>query len=309
MASISCRRPRTGPGITSSCGSTIRAPGGASRTAPISPRCSTPAVAAAGPASRCSYTYSAGSVLGDQDALGQPVAQQPGRVVVLRARRAPGSWRGRISRTTLCGSASAQMLGGVLADDVVRWRGDLRESAHPFLGITDPAERREREPGWPGDRWFLAGRKDLHICQKHHGAARIPARRKIRRRRRQARRRPRMVTCTRGTSGASTAGPGQPGRRRPAAGARRGGRAAAPAACWRRLARAQFDTRRYAAAAQTFRQIVEASPSDDYAHFGLGLALARGGNPRAAAEHLALAAAMRPDLGHYTERCRASGLR
>jgi len=70
------------------------------------------------------------------------------------------------------------------------------------------------------------------------------------------------------------------------------------------LGRAQFDTRRYADAAATFRQIVEASPSDDYAHFGLGLALARGGDPRAAAEHLALAAAMRPDLTHYTEALR-----
>ena len=67
------------------------------------------------------------------------------------------------------------------------------------------------------------------------------------------------------------------------------------------LGRAQFDTRRYDEAAATFGRIVEASPSDDYAHFGLGLALARGGNPRAAAEHLALAAAMRPELRHYTE--------
>ena len=70
------------------------------------------------------------------------------------------------------------------------------------------------------------------------------------------------------------------------------------------LARAQFDTRRYAAAARTFRQIVEASPTDDYAHFGLGLALARDGNPSAAAEHLALAAAMRPELRHYTDALR-----
>jgi len=70
------------------------------------------------------------------------------------------------------------------------------------------------------------------------------------------------------------------------------------------LARAQFDTRRYAAAARTFRQIVEASPSDDYAQFGLGLALARDGNPSAAAEHLALAAAMRPELQHYTDALR-----
>jgi tetratricopeptide (TPR) repeat protein len=70
------------------------------------------------------------------------------------------------------------------------------------------------------------------------------------------------------------------------------------------LGRAQFDTGRYAAAAESFRQIVEASPTDDYAQFGLGLALARGGNPAAAAEHLALAAAMRPELRHYTDALR-----
>lgn len=70
------------------------------------------------------------------------------------------------------------------------------------------------------------------------------------------------------------------------------------------LGRAQFDTGRYAAAADSFRQIVEASPSDDYAHFGLGLALARGGDPAAAAEHLALAAAMRPELPHYADALR-----
>ena len=56
-----------------------------------------------------------------------------------------------------------QMLGGVLADDVVRWRGDLRESAHPFRGITDSTERHELEPGWSRRRLFPAGRKDLHI--------------------------------------------------------------------------------------------------------------------------------------------------
>src|ERR1700731_2986742 len=56
------------------------------------------------------------------------------------------------------------------------------------------------------------------------------------------------------------------------------------------LARAQFDAGRYAEAAGNFRLIVEASPSDDYAHFGLGLALA---------------AAMRPDDRHYTEALRS----
>jgi Flp pilus assembly protein TadD len=71
------------------------------------------------------------------------------------------------------------------------------------------------------------------------------------------------------------------------------------------LARAQFDAGRYADAADNFRMIVEASPSDDYAHFGLGLSLARIGDPAAAAEYLALAAAMRPDAAHYTEALRS----
>ena len=70
------------------------------------------------------------------------------------------------------------------------------------------------------------------------------------------------------------------------------------------LARAQFDAGQYAASAGNFRLIVDASPSDDYAQFGLGLALARTGDPGAAAEHLALAAAMRPNLRHYTDALR-----
>ena len=70
------------------------------------------------------------------------------------------------------------------------------------------------------------------------------------------------------------------------------------------LARAQFDTGRYAEAADNFRVIVEASPSDDYAHFGLGLALSRTGDPERAAEYLALAAAMRPDRKPYVDALR-----
>jgi Flp pilus assembly protein TadD len=70
------------------------------------------------------------------------------------------------------------------------------------------------------------------------------------------------------------------------------------------LARAQFDTGQYAAAADNFRVIVDASPADDYAHFGLGLALARSGDHQSAAEYLALAAAMRPDRKHYTDALR-----
>jgi len=71
------------------------------------------------------------------------------------------------------------------------------------------------------------------------------------------------------------------------------------------LARAQFDAGWYADAAGNFRRIVEASPSDDYAQFGLGLALARTGDHPGAAEHLALAAAMRPNLRHYTDALRS----
>jgi Flp pilus assembly protein TadD len=71
------------------------------------------------------------------------------------------------------------------------------------------------------------------------------------------------------------------------------------------LARAQFDAGQYAAAAGNFRLIVEASPTDDYAQFGLGLALARTGDPGAAAEHLALAAAMSPHQRHYADALRS----
>ncbi|HEY0933613.1 MAG TPA: tetratricopeptide repeat protein [Trebonia sp.] len=70
------------------------------------------------------------------------------------------------------------------------------------------------------------------------------------------------------------------------------------------LARAQFDSGQYPVAADNFRMIVEASPADDYAHFGLGLSLARTGDHAAAAEYLALAAAMRPDRKHYTDALR-----
>jgi tetratricopeptide (TPR) repeat protein len=70
------------------------------------------------------------------------------------------------------------------------------------------------------------------------------------------------------------------------------------------LARAQFGARRFADAADTFRSIVEDNPSEDYALFGLGLALSRMGDFESAVEHLALAAAMRPDNKHYVNALR-----
>lgn len=70
------------------------------------------------------------------------------------------------------------------------------------------------------------------------------------------------------------------------------------------LSRAQFDSGNYAAALVSFQVLVEANPDDDYAHFGLGLSAQRLGDLATAAEHLALAAAMRPDNRHYGEALR-----
>lgn len=70
------------------------------------------------------------------------------------------------------------------------------------------------------------------------------------------------------------------------------------------LARAQYDAGRHAAAIESFTALVTLNPDDDYAQFGLGLAASRAGELDLAAEHLALAVAMRPELGHYTRALR-----
>jgi Flp pilus assembly protein TadD len=70
------------------------------------------------------------------------------------------------------------------------------------------------------------------------------------------------------------------------------------------LARAQYDAGRYAEAVATFSALIAENPADDYAHFGLGLAASKSGELGLAAEHLALAAAMRPDLHHYAQALR-----
>lgn len=65
------------------------------------------------------------------------------------------------------------------------------------------------------------------------------------------------------------------------------------------LARAQFDTGMYDQARANFEWIVAIDPADDYSQFGLGLAATKLGDLAAAVEHLALAAAMRPDINYY----------
>jgi predicted Zn-dependent protease len=67
------------------------------------------------------------------------------------------------------------------------------------------------------------------------------------------------------------------------------------------LARALFDARRYAGAADRFTELVELSPDSDYARFGLGLSRLRLGDLGGAIEQLALAAAMRPERAEYQQ--------
>ncbi|MEZ0165099.1 tetratricopeptide repeat protein [Kineococcus sp. LSe6-4] len=70
------------------------------------------------------------------------------------------------------------------------------------------------------------------------------------------------------------------------------------------LARARYDSGDVPGAAECFRDLAAARPADDYAHFGLGLSLSRLGRFGLAAEHLAMATAMRPDRPEYADRLR-----
>ena len=72
------------------------------------------------------------------------------------------------------------------------------------------------------------------------------------------------------------------------------------------LARAQFDAGMYAEARVNFEWIISIDPADDYAQFGLGLAATKEGDLASAVEHLALAAAMRPDIAYYATALRGA---
>ena len=72
------------------------------------------------------------------------------------------------------------------------------------------------------------------------------------------------------------------------------------------LARAQFDAGMYAEARTNFEWIISVNPADDYAQFGLGLAATKAGDLQSAVEHLALAAAMRPDIAYYSTALRGA---
>ena len=60
------------------------------------------------------------------------------------------------------------------------------------------------------------------------------------------------------------------------------------------LGRAYFRCGRFPMARSEFERAVAIDPVNDYAHFGLGLCLARSGDAAGARRHLKLAVAMRP---------------
>jgi predicted Zn-dependent protease len=64
-------------------------------------------------------------------------------------------------------------------------------------------------------------------------------------------------------------------------------------------ARALFDSRRYADAADAFSELAERSPAEDYAHYGLGMSLWRLQRFPLARDHLAMAFVMRPQRAEY----------
>lgn len=65
------------------------------------------------------------------------------------------------------------------------------------------------------------------------------------------------------------------------------------------LGRAYYATGRVSSAGAQFRHALELDPSNDYAHFGLALCLARSGDRRRALGHLRLALVMRPGVPAY----------
>ena len=70
---------------------------------------------------------------------------------------------------------------------------------------------------------------------------------------------------------------------------------------------AYFRIQRWKEAEAEFRAMLELSPADDYAHYGLGRALEKQGRDHEANGHYKLASRMRPGDEHYASRIRDLG--
>jgi len=68
---------------------------------------------------------------------------------------------------------------------------------------------------------------------------------------------------------------------------------------------AYFRMQRYKEAESEFRAMLELSPADDYAHYGLARSLEKLGKKAEARGHYKLARSLRPGSEHYAERVRA----
>jgi Flp pilus assembly protein TadD len=70
---------------------------------------------------------------------------------------------------------------------------------------------------------------------------------------------------------------------------------------------AYFRIRRYAEAEQEFRDLLEISPTDDYAHYALGRCLEKRGKAAEANGHYKLASSLRPGSKRYSSRIKDLG--
>src|SRR5215218_6073185 len=78
----------------------------------------------------------------------------------------------------------------------------------------------------------------------------------------------------------------------------------ASSATWEALGRARYDAGDFRGAVEAFGRLVDLSPGSHYGHFALGLSLTRVDRFEQGAEHLAMAATMRPDRPEYADRLR-----
>jgi Flp pilus assembly protein TadD len=70
---------------------------------------------------------------------------------------------------------------------------------------------------------------------------------------------------------------------------------------------AYFRIRRYEEAEQEFRDLLEISPTDDYAHYALGRCLEKRGKATEANGHYKLASSLRPGSKRYSSRIKDLG--
>ena len=68
---------------------------------------------------------------------------------------------------------------------------------------------------------------------------------------------------------------------------------------------AYFRMQRYREAESEFRAMLEISPADDYAHYGLARSLEKLGRKDEARGHMKLASSLRPGSSDYAQRARA----